>query len=83
MSTLTSLPNILTLMRISIIPVFIMVFYFPFKWAHPTAAVLFAIASITDWLDGYLARKLEMMSHLELFLIPSPINYWYRQACYC
>lgn len=70
MSTLTSLPNILTLMRISIIPVFIMVFYFPFKWAHPTAAVLFAIASITDWLDGYLARKLEMMSHFGAFLDP-------------
>ncbi|GGI85656.1 CDP-diacylglycerol--glycerol-3-phosphate 3-phosphatidyltransferase [Legionella impletisoli] len=70
MSHITSLPNQLTLMRIMLIPVFIVVFYLPFDWAHALAAVIFALASITDWLDGYLARKLEQMSPFGAFLDP-------------
>ncbi|WP_133129460.1 CDP-diacylglycerol--glycerol-3-phosphate 3-phosphatidyltransferase [Legionella yabuuchiae] len=70
MSHITSLPNILTLMRIMLIPVFIVVFYLPFDWAHALAAVIFALASVTDWLDGYLARKLEQMSPFGAFLDP-------------
>ncbi len=70
MSTLTSLPNLLTLMRIVLIPIFIIVFYLPFQWAHATAAVIFAAAGFTDWLDGYLARKLKMMSPFGAFLDP-------------
>lgn len=70
MSTLTSLPNILTLMRILLIPVFVVIFYLPFHWAPVTAAIIFALASITDWLDGYFARKLEMMSPFGAFLDP-------------
>ncbi len=58
-SNLTSLPNLLTLMRILLIPVFILVFYLPFTWAHGFAAAIFALASFTDWLDGYLARRLK------------------------
>lgn len=59
-----------TLMRIALIPIFIMVFYLPFSWAHGLAAGIFAFASITDWLDGYLARKLELMSPFGAFLDP-------------
>jgi CDP-diacylglycerol--glycerol-3-phosphate 3-phosphatidyltransferase len=70
LSTLTSLPNILTLMRISLIPVLIIVFYLPFSWAQAGAAGIFAAASFTDWLDGYLARKLQMMSPFGAFLDP-------------
>lgn len=70
MSTLTSLPNILTLMRIMLIPVFVIVFYLPFKSASAVAAGIFAAASFTDWLDGYLARKLKMMSPFGAFLDP-------------
>lgn len=70
MSTLTSLPNLLTLARIVIIPVFVIVFYLPFKNAHAAAAVIFAIACFTDWLDGYLARRLKMMSPFGAFLDP-------------
>ena len=70
MSTLTSLPNLLTLMRIVLIPVFIGVFYLPFAGAHAVAAVIFALACITDWLDGYLARKLKQISPLGAFLDP-------------
>lgn len=70
MSTLTSLPNLLTLMRILLIPVFILVFYLPFEWAHGLAAIIFALASFTDWLDGFLARKMEQMSPFGAFLDP-------------
>jgi len=70
LSTLTSLPNMLTLMRISLIPVFILVFYLPFSWAPGVAALIFALASFTDWLDGYFARKLEQISPFGAFLDP-------------
>lgn len=70
MSSLTSLPNTLTLMRILLIPVFIILFYLPFPWAHSVAAAIFALACFTDWLDGFLARKLEQMSPFGAFLDP-------------
>lgn len=70
MSTLTSLPNLLTLLRIVLIPVLIVIFYLPVKWAGAVSAGIFAAASFTDWLDGYLARKLHMMSPLGAFLDP-------------
>jgi CDP-diacylglycerol--glycerol-3-phosphate 3-phosphatidyltransferase len=57
-------------MRIVSIPIFILVFYLPFSWAHGLAAVIFAFASFTDWLDGYLARKWEQMSPFGAFLDP-------------
>jgi CDP-diacylglycerol--glycerol-3-phosphate 3-phosphatidyltransferase len=69
-NTLTSLPNLLTLLRIALIPIFIIVFYLPFTWAHSAAAVIFALAGFTDWLDGYLARKLKQMSPFGAFLDP-------------
>ena len=70
MNPLTSVPNILTLMRIALIPIFIVVFYLPFSWAHYAAAIIFALASFTDWLDGYLARKLKQISPFGAFLDP-------------
>lgn len=70
MSTLTSLPNLLTLARIVLIPIFVGVFYLPFPWAHAAAAIIFATASMTDWLDGYLARRLKQMSPFGAFLDP-------------
>lgn len=57
-------------MRILLIPIFIIVFYLPFKFAHAAAAIIFAIASITDWMDGYLARKMKMISPFGAFLDP-------------
>lgn len=67
METITSLPNLLTLLRIGLIPVFIVVFY---AGANIAAAVIFGIASITDGLDGYLARRLGLMSSFGAFLDP-------------
>lgn len=70
MNTVTSLPNLLTLMRIVLIPVFIIAFYLPFDWSRGVAATIFALAGFTDWLDGYLARKLKQMSPFGAFLDP-------------
>lgn len=70
MNPLTSLPNLLTLLRILLIPVLIIIFYLPFKWVNAVSAGIFAAASFTDWLDGYLARKLKMMSPFGAFLDP-------------
>ena len=70
MKTLTSWPNLFTLMRILLIPIFIIVFYLPISWAHKAAALIFALASFTDWLDGYLARKLKQISPFGAFLDP-------------
>lgn len=63
-------PNLLTLLRISLIPLLVVFFYLPVSWAHLAAAFLFAIASITDWLDGYLARYLKQSTKLGAFLDP-------------
>lgn len=65
-----NVPNTLTLVRIALIPVFVLVFYLPFAWAHIAAATVFALAAVTDWLDGYLARRLGQMSAFGAFLDP-------------
>jgi len=65
-----SLPNILTFSRILLIPVLIIVFYLPWKGAHLLATAIFIVASITDWLDGYLARKWKQTTMLGAFLDP-------------
>lgn len=70
MTTFVNLPNTLTLARIVLIPVFILVYYLPWGFAHAAAAVIFFVASFTDWLDGYLARKLKQMSPFGAFLDP-------------
>lgn len=70
MHPLKSLPNWLTIFRILLIPVLIIIFYLPFEWSHGMAAIIFFIAGFTDWLDGYLARKLKQMSPFGAFLDP-------------
>ena len=65
-----NLPNILTLSRIVMIPVFVGIFYLPFGWSYLASAVIFALAAITDWVDGYLARKLDQSTPLGAFLDP-------------
>lgn len=63
-------PNLLTLLRIVLIPIFIVTYYLPFSWAGAAATALFVAAAVTDWLDGYLARKLNQSSRFGAFLDP-------------
>ena len=65
-----NIPNTLTLLRIAMIPVFVVAFYLPIKWNHLLACAIFSFAAITDLLDGYLARKLGQISRLGEFLDP-------------
>lgn len=67
--TLT-LPTILTLFRILLLPVIVVLFYLPEAWARPAAALVFVVAGATDWLDGYLARRLGQESPFGAFLDP-------------
>lgn len=70
MSTLYNLPNLLTFLRILLIPVLVLVFYLPVSWAAPVATSVFVLAALTDWLDGYLARRLGQTSPFGAFLDP-------------
>jgi cardiolipin synthase (CMP-forming) len=65
-----NIPNLLTLLRIALIPVFVVVFYLPNPWVHAATAAIFGLAAVTDWLDGYLARRLGQMSAFGAFLDP-------------
>ena len=65
-----NLPNILTLLRIAMIPVFIVVYYLPWEWHHLASAAIFALAALTDWIDGYFARKFNMVTPFGAFLDP-------------
>ncbi|MCO1335726.1 CDP-diacylglycerol--glycerol-3-phosphate 3-phosphatidyltransferase [Microbulbifer sp. OS29] len=65
-----TIANQLTLLRVALIPFFVLVFYLPYKWSYIASAVIFAIAAATDWLDGYLARKLNQSTALGAFLDP-------------
>ncbi len=65
-----SIPNILTLLRIALIPVFVLFFYLPVEGAHLITTSIFSLAAITDWLDGYLARRWKETSAFGAFLDP-------------
>ncbi len=65
-----TLPTALTLGRIGLVPVLVALFYLPFEWAGPAAAIAFALAAITDWLDGFLARRWDQQSAFGAFLDP-------------
>jgi CDP-diacylglycerol--glycerol-3-phosphate 3-phosphatidyltransferase/cardiolipin synthase len=65
-----NIPNTLTWMRIVSIPLVVLLFHLPYHWSDPAAGALFAIAGITDTLDGYFARKYGQTSKLGAFLDP-------------
>ncbi len=65
-----TIPNLLTTLRIVLIPAVVVLFYLPYPWANMACGLLFAVAGITDSIDGYLARKLGQVSPLGAFLDP-------------
>ncbi len=65
-----NLPTWLTLFRVALLPVMVVVFYLPFRGHNITAALIFIFAAVTDWADGYLARRLKLTSAFGAFLDP-------------
>ncbi|HEY3074047.1 MAG TPA: CDP-diacylglycerol--glycerol-3-phosphate 3-phosphatidyltransferase [Burkholderiales bacterium] len=70
-----NVPNLITLSRIILIPLIIGLYYLPFEWLsdhakNSAATLVFILAAATDWLDGYLARRLNQMSAFGEFLDP-------------
>lgn len=77
-----NIPNKITLSRICLIPIFIIILSIPFNWgewsigtttlpvSHFVAGIIFLIASLTDWLDGYYARKYHLVTNMGKFLDP-------------
>ena len=65
-----TLPNLITLVRIIFIPLLVVAFYLPLNSKYLICASIFSLAAITDWLDGYLARKLNQTTPFGAFLDP-------------
>lgn len=65
-----NLPTALTLLRVALIPVLVVAMYLPLPGARAAAAAIFAFAALSDWLDGFLARRLDMTSRFGAFLDP-------------
>ncbi len=65
-----NLPNLITFSRILLIPVFILIFYDPTPGRAEWAAVIFLVASLTDWVDGYIARRWGQVTLMGKFLDP-------------
>ena len=65
-----NLPNKLTVVRICMIPLFLVAYFLPFNWASLSAVTIFILAAFTDFLDGYIARKNNLVTDLGKFLDP-------------
>ncbi|PJK14806.1 CDP-diacylglycerol--glycerol-3-phosphate 3-phosphatidyltransferase [Lysobacteraceae bacterium NML07-0707] len=65
-----TIPTWLTLARIVMIPVLIAVFYLPWKWTSVASMLVFVLAALTDWLDGWIARRYHLYSAFGAFLDP-------------
>jgi CDP-diacylglycerol--glycerol-3-phosphate 3-phosphatidyltransferase/cardiolipin synthase len=67
---LATLPNFLTVGRIVAVPLVVVLFYWTHPWSNPFAALVFIAAALTDWMDGYLARRMGITTPLGEFLDP-------------
>ncbi|MEJ8568295.1 CDP-diacylglycerol--glycerol-3-phosphate 3-phosphatidyltransferase [Elongatibacter sediminis] len=65
-----TLPTLLTLMRIALVPVLVVLFYLPFGWSNIATVAVFILAAVTDWADGYLARRIGQLTRFGEFLDP-------------
>ncbi len=65
-----TIPNILTLFRIVLIPILFILFWLPVDWARPACGIVFTLGAVTDWFDGYLARRLGQHTNFGEFLDP-------------
>ena len=65
-----NIPTLLTLLRIALIPVLAIFFYLPWEYSNIATTFIFFVAGFTDWLDGYLARKMQLETKFGAFLDP-------------
>ena len=65
-----TIPTLITLFRILLIPVLVVVFYLPYSWTNVAATLIFVVGALTDWLDGWIARRYGMYSAFGAFLDP-------------
>lgn len=70
MASAFNLPTYLTLLRIVLIPLLVIVFYLPWENSNVACMLIFLLAGFTDWLDGYLARKMQLETPFGAFLDP-------------
>ena len=64
------LPNVITIARIFLIPLFVLTYLSSWQYSYIATAILFGLAAFTDWLDGYLARRLDQTTPFGAFLDP-------------
>lgn len=67
---MNNLANKLTLFRLALLPVIVVLFYIPFEWAAWTCLALYVIGAVTDWLDGWVARKYNQITAFGTFMDP-------------
>ncbi len=67
---LIHIPNLLTLFRVMLIPVLVVLYFLPFPYRETIITSIFVLAALTDWLDGFLARRMNAASPLGAFLDP-------------
>lgn len=68
--SLVNFPNLLTLIRISLIPVLVIIYYLPLQYSYFFSALIFVLAGITDWLDGFIARRYKLETKFGAFCDP-------------
>lgn len=78
-----NLPNKLSLARICMIPLFVAVYFLPFWWAPVAAVAIFILAAFTDFLDGHIARKYNLVTDLGKLLDPIADKILVTAALFC
>ena len=78
-----NLPNKLSILRIVMVPLFVVAYFLPFEWTPFVALGIFALAAITDFLDGYIARKYNLVTNLGKLLDPIADKILVCAALFC
>jgi phosphatidylglycerophosphate synthase len=78
-----NLPNKLSILRIIMVPLFIVAYFLPFDWAPFVALGIFILAALTDLLDGYIARKYNLVTDLGKLLDPIADKILVCSALFC
>ena len=78
-----NLPNKLSIMRICLVPFFVAAYFLPYYWGAYIAVALFIVAAVTDFLDGYIARKYQMVTDIGKLLDPIADKVLVCAALFC